>query len=60
MDKLGFARCVSASQFFWCAERQVGMEVRMDDVHGFGPAPQVKKFKEDLAAFITTVRSMIT
>ena len=32
----------------------------MDDVHGFGPAPQVEKFEEDLAAFITTVRSMIT
>ena len=24
----------------------------MDDVHGFGPDPQVEKFKEDLAAHI--------
>ena len=29
------------------------MEVRMDDVHGFGPDPQVEKF-------ITMARSMIT
>ena len=28
------------------------MEVHMDDVHGFGPDPQVQKFKEDLAAHI--------
>ena len=26
------------------------VEVHMDDVHGFGPDPQVQKFKEDLAA----------
>ena len=37
---------------FWNPERQVGMEVHMDDVHGFGPDPQVQKFKEDLAAHI--------
>ena len=52
VDKLGFTRCVSAPQFFWNPERQVGMEVHMDDVHGFGPDPQVQKFKEDLAAHI--------
>ena len=28
------------------------MEVHMADVHGFGPDPQVQKFKEDLAAHI--------
>ena len=28
------------------------MEVHMDDVHGFGPDPQVEKFKDDLAAHI--------
>ena len=52
VDKLGFTRCVSAPQFFWNPEGQVGMEVHMDDVHGFGPDPQVQKFKEDLAAHI--------
>ena len=31
------------------AEGQVGMEVHMDDVHGFGPDPLVEKFKKDLA-----------
>ena len=50
VDKLGFVRCVSAPQFFLNPERQVGMEVHMDDAHGFGPDPQVQKFKEDLAA----------
>ena len=50
VDKLGFTRCVSAPQFFWNPERQVGMEVHMDDVHGFGPDPQVQKFKEDLGS----------
>ena len=65
VDKLGFMRCVSAPQFFWTPERQVEMEVHMDDVHGFGPDPQVEKFMEDLAfgsvmaAFITMVRSTI-
>ena len=44
VDKLGFTRWVSAPQ--------VGMEVHMDDVHGFGPDSQVEKFKEDLAAHI--------
>ena len=53
--KLGFTRCASAAQFFWSAERQVDMEVHMDDVQGFGQDPQVEKFKEDL-----TARSMIT
>ena len=48
VDKLGFTRCVSAPQFFWNPDRQVGMEVRMDDVHGFGLDPQVEKIKEDL------------
>ena len=38
--------------FFWSLDRQVGMEVHLDDVHGFGPDPQVQKFKEDLAAHI--------
>ena len=52
VDKLGFTRCVSAPQFFWNPDRQVGMEVHMDDVHGFGPDPRVEKFKEDLAAHI--------
>ena len=52
VDKLGFTRCVSAPQFFWNSDRQVGMEVHMDDVHGFGPDPQVEEFKEDLAAHI--------
>ena len=52
VDKLGFMRCVSAPQFFWNPDRQVGMEVHMDEVHGFGPDPQVEKFKEDLAAHI--------
>ena len=52
MDKLGFTRCVSAPQFFRNPERQVGLEVHMDDVHGFGPDPQVQTFKEDLAAHI--------
>ena len=28
------------------------MVVHLDDVHGFGPDPQVQKFKEDLAAHI--------
>ena len=44
VEKLGFARCVSAPQFFWNPDRQVGTEVHMDDVHGFGPDPQVEKF----------------
>ena len=52
VDKLGFTRCVSAPQFFWNPDRQVGMEVHMDDVHGFGPDPQVEKFKEKFAAHI--------
>ena len=52
VDKLGFTRCVSAPQFFWNPDRQVEMEVHTDDVHGFGPDPQVEKFKEDLAAHI--------
>ena len=52
MDKLGFTRCVRAPQFFWKTETQVGTEVHMDDVHGFGPDPQVQKFKEDVAAHI--------
>ena len=52
VDKLGFTRCVSAPQFFWNPDRQVGMEVHMDDVHGFGPDSQMEKFKEDLAAHI--------
>ena len=42
VDKLGFTRCVSAPQFFRNPDRQVGMEVHMDDVHGFGPDPQVE------------------
>ena len=50
VDKLGFTRCVSAPQFFWNPDRQVGTEVHMDDVPGFGPDPQVEKFKETLAA----------
>ena len=37
VDKRGFARCTSAPQFFLSAERHVGVEVHMDDVHGFGP-----------------------
>ena len=45
-------RCVSAPQFFRNPDRQVGMEVHMDDVHGLGPDPQVEKFREDLAAHI--------
>ena len=52
VDKLGFTRCVSAPQFFWNPDRQVGMEVHMDDVHGFVPDPQVEKFKEGFAAHI--------
>ena len=52
VDKLGFTRCVSAPQFFWNPDRQVGMEVHMDDVHGFGPDPHVDKFKENFAAHI--------
>ena len=36
----------------WNPDRQVEMEVYMDDVHGFGPDPQVEKFKEDLAAHV--------
>ena len=52
VDMLGFTRCVSAPQFFWNPDRQVGMEVHMDDVHGFGPDLQVQNFKEDLAAYI--------
>ena len=52
VDKLGFTRCVSAPQFFWNPDRQVGMEVHMDDVHGFGPDPQVEKFKGNFAAHI--------
>ena len=52
VDKLAFTRCVSAPQFFWNPDRQVVMEVHMDDVHGFGPDPQVEKFKADLAAHI--------
>ena len=31
---------------------QVGMEVHIDDVRGFGPDPQVEKFEEDLAVHI--------
>ena len=50
VGKLGFKRCVSAPQFFWNPDGQVVMEVHMDDVHGFGPDPQVEKFKEDLQA----------
>ena len=45
-------RCVSAPQFNPNPDRQVGMDVHMDDVHGFGPDPQVEKFKEDIAAHI--------
>ena len=53
VDKLGFTRCVSAPQFFWNPDRQVVMEVHMDDVHAlFWPDIQVEKFKEDLAAHI--------
>ena len=52
VDTLGFTRCVSALQFFWNPDRQVGMEVHKDGVHGLGPDPQVEKFKEDLAAHI--------
>ena len=52
VSKLGFMRCASAPQCLWSAERQVGMEVYMDDVHGFGPDAQVAKFKEDLAVHI--------
>ena len=52
VDKLGFTRCVSAPQFFWNPDRQVVMEVHMDDVHGFGSDPQVEKFKKDMAAHI--------
>ena len=52
VDTLGFTRCVSAPQFFWNPDRQVVMEVDMDGVHGFGPDPQVEKFKVDLAAHI--------
>ena len=50
VDKLGLTRVCECTTFF--VERQVGMEVHMDDVHGFGPDPQVEKFKEDLAAHI--------
>ena len=32
----------------------------MDDVHGFGPDPQVGKFKEDLAAHIWFRDGVIT
>ena len=39
VDKLGFMRCVSAPQFFWNPDRQVVMEVHMDDVHGFWARP---------------------
>ena len=52
VSKLGFTRCVSAPQFFCSGERQVDMEVHMDDVHGFGPDSQIEKFKEDLAVHI--------
>ena len=55
VDKLGFMRCVSAPQFFWNPDRQVVMEVHMDDVHGFG---QTHKWRR--AASIAKVRSMIT
>ena len=43
---------MSAPQFFWNPEGQVEMEVHMDDVHGFGPDPQMEKFMADLAARI--------
>ena len=36
----------------WNPDRQVVMEVHMDDVHGFGPDPRVEKSKEDLATHI--------
>ena len=39
VDKLGFTRCVSAPQFFWNPDRQVKMEVHIDDVHGFWARP---------------------
>ena len=52
VDELGFARCTSARQFFRSAERHVGVEVHMDDVHGFRPRSTVEKFKEDLAVHI--------
>ena len=52
VSKPGFTKCASAPQFCWSAERQVGMEVHMDDVHGFGTDPQVEKFMEDLAVHI--------
>ena len=52
VDEQGFTRCVSAPQFFWNPHRQVEMEVHMDDVHGFGPDPQVEMFKGDLATHI--------
>ena len=42
----------SAPQFFWIAERQVGMEVHIDDLRGFGQDQQVEKFKKDLAVHI--------
>ena len=49
VSKLGLTRWVRDPQFFWSGERQVGMGVHMDDVHGFGPDPQIEKFKGDVA-----------
>ena len=53
VDKLGLSMCVSAPQFFWSAERQVGD----GDAHGrcawFWPGPTSgEKFKKDLAIHI--------
>ena len=35
-----FTSALSWGSFFWNPDRQVGMEVHMDDVHGFGPVPR--------------------
>ena len=40
-------RCVTAPP-----HKQVGKDVHIDDVHGFGPDPHVENFKEDFAAHI--------
>ena len=52
MDKLGFTKCVSAPQFFWNPDRQVGWRCTWTTYTVFGPDLQVEKFKEDLAAHI--------
>ena len=34
VNKLGFARCTTAPQFYWSSERMAALVLDMDDIHG--------------------------